>query len=291
MSGDAECVWPLGAQLGEGPVWSTREQAVWFVDIKGQRIHRYNERSGEQRSWPAPEEIGFVAPVADGSFIAGLKSGLHRFDPRTGDFTLIALVDLHRPGNRLNDAHVDTAGRLWFGSMDNAEVQPTGALYRFDAGGLKCCDEGYVITNGPAMCPAGRTLYHVDTLQRTIYAFDVNGNGGVKNRREFARIEVPGAYPDGPAVDAEGCVWIGLFGGWGLQRFSPRGELLETIRLPVANCTKAAFGGLDGRTLYVTTAWKGLSEAQRAQQPLAGGLFRLRVATPGLPQHEIPHEF
>ena len=282
-----ECIWPLGAQLGEGPVWSAREQALWFVDIKGRRVHRHDVRTGLQQSWDAPEEIGFVVPMVGGKFIAGLKSGLYRFDPDAGSFSVITLVDTHKPGNRLNDACVDYAGRLWFGSMDNGEVQPSGCLYRFDQTGLHCCDEGYVITNGPAICPAGRTLYHVDTLQRVIYAFDLDGLGVVRNRRLFARIEMPGAYPDGPVVDAEGCVWISLFGGWGLQRFSPRGELLETIRLPVANCTKAAFGGEDGRTLYVTTAWKGLSDEQRAQQPLAGGLFRLRVDTPGLPQHEV----
>ncbi|HEY5810245.1 MAG TPA: SMP-30/gluconolactonase/LRE family protein, partial [Povalibacter sp.] len=105
--------------------------------------------------------------------------------------------------------------------------------------------------------------------------------------REFAHIDKPGAYPDGPVVDAEGCVWVGLFGGWGVQRFSPRGEALEFIKLPVSNCTKVAFGGDDRRTLYVTTAWQGLSDEQRAQQPLAGGIFRLRVDTPGLPQHTV----
>lgn len=282
-----ECIWPVGAQLGEGPVWLARERALWFVDIKGRRVHRYDTSSGRQKSWNAPEEIGFVAPTAAGKFIAGMKSGLHRFDPDDGSYTPITLVDSDRTGNRLNDCCVDYAGRLWFGSMDNAETEPSGSLYRFDGDGLRRCDEGYVITNGPAVCPAGRTLYHIDTLGRLVYAFDLASDGSVANRRLFTRIETPGAYPDGPVVDAEGCVWISLFGGWGVQRFSPQGELLETIRLPVANCTKAAFGGDDLRTLYITTAWKGLSDEQRTQQPLAGGLFSVRVATPGLPQHLV----
>jgi len=283
----AECIWPLAAELAEGPIWSARDRAVWFVDIKGRHIHRFDEGSGERRTWNAPEEIGFVAPTTSGKFIAGMKSGLYRFDPDNGSFTLITLVDSHRPGNRLNDACVDQAGRLWFGSMDNSEREPTGSLYRFDREGLRRCDENYVITNGPAVCPAGRTLYHIDTLDRVIYAFDLDDRGTVTNRRVFVRIEMPGAYPDGPVVDVEGCLWVGLFGGWGLQRFSPQGELLQTVRLPVANVTKAAFGGEDNRTLYITTAWKGLSAEQRALQPLAGGLFRLRVETPGLPQNEI----
>ncbi|HEY4369725.1 MAG TPA: SMP-30/gluconolactonase/LRE family protein [Steroidobacteraceae bacterium] len=287
MKGTLECVWPLSAQLGEGPFWSAKERALWFVDIKGRRIHRFDAGSNERHSWQAPEEVGFIAPAADARYVAGLQSGLYRFDPPSGSFELISLVDSDRPRNRLNDACVDYAGRLWFGSMDNDEQHPSGALYRFDSSGLKRCDDGYVITNGPAICPAGRTLYHIDTLQRLIYAFDLGSDGSVTNRREFARIRVPDAYPDGPAVDAEGCVWVGLFGGWGVQRYSPHGELLGTVAMPVANCTKVAFGGEDLRSLYITTAWKGLSTQQRAQQPLAGALFRLRVNTPGLPQHEV----
>lgn len=282
-----ECIWPLSAKLAEGPVWSARDNALWFVDIKGCRVHRYDEPSGQQHSWNAPEHIGFVAPTASGKFIAGLKSGLYRFDPTDGSFTLITLVDSGLARNRLNDACVDFAGRLWFGSMDNGETDPSGSLYRFGKDGLRRCDEGYVITNGPAICPQGCTLYHIDTLKRVIYAFDMNEHGDIANRREFARIEKPGAYPDGPVVDAEGCVWVSLFGGWGVQRFSPQGEALEFIELPVSNCTKVAFGGTDGRTLYVTTAWQGLTDEQRAQQPLAGGIFRLRVSTPGLPQHAV----
>lgn len=282
-----ECVWDLGAQLGEGPIWMASEQAVWFVDIKGRQIHRYHEPSGAKRSWTSPQEVGFIVPIAGGQFIAGLQSGLHRFDPEKGTFTLIAAVDSDQPHNRLNDGFVDAAGRLWFGTMDNDEKDPTGALYRFDQRGLKSCDSGYVITNGPAVSPDGRTLYHVDTLKRLVYAFDLNQAGELSHRRVFAQVDTPGAFPDGPQVDTAGFIWIGLYGGWGVRRYSPQAELPETVKLPVANCTKAAFGGDDLRTLYITTAWKGLSAADRAKQPLAGGLFRLRVETPGLPQQAV----
>ncbi len=163
---------------------------------------------------------------------------------------------------------------------------PTGALYRFDSRGLNCCDDGYVITNGPATSPDGRTLYHVDTLQRVIYAFDLDDGGTLANRRVFAQIDSPGVYPDGPAVDA-----IRLRLGRSVRRlgraalFAAGRVARQRSQLPVANCTKAVFGGDDLRTMYVTTAWKGLSDEQRAQQPLAGGLFALRVDTSGLP-HE-----
>ena len=285
-----ECVCAVGAQLGEGPLWSAQDRAVWLVDIKGRQIHRFDTRSSALTSWAAPEEVGFVVKATQGRFIAGLKSGLYCFDPGSGKFTLVTRVDSDRPRNRLNDGYVDAAGRLWFGSMDNDESQPTGSLYRFDNHrGLRRCDQNYVITNGPTTSPDGRTLYHVDTLERIIYAFDLN-DGELGNRRVFARIEKPGAYPDGPAIDVDGCVWIGLFGGWGVQRFSPQGELLQTIEMPVANCTKVAFGGDDLRTMYITTAWKGLSTEQLAMQPLAGGLFATRVGTAGVALNEVRYD-
>lgn len=284
-----ECVCAVGAQLGEGPLWSAKDQAVWFVDIKGRRIHRFDTRGSALSAWQAPEEVGFIVKASGERLVAGLKSGLYAFAPDSGNFTLLARVDPDRPKNRLNDGHVDAAGRLWFGTMDNEESQPTGSLYRFDTHGLQRCDENYVITNGPTTSPDGRTLYHVDTLQRVIYAFDLN-DGEIGNRRVFARIEKPGAYPDGPTIDSAGCVWVGLFGGWGVQRYSPEGELLQTIDMPVANCTKVAFGGNDLRTMYITTAWKGLSKEQLATQPLAGGLFATRVDTAGVTPNEVRYD-
>lgn len=282
-----ECVLDVAAQLGEGPLWSARERALWFVDIKGRKIYRYEAGTRSTLSWRTPEEVGFIVAARHGQFICGLQSGLYKFEPVSGAFELIVRVDADRPHNRLNDAHVDATGRLWFGTMDNGETDPTGTLYRFDASRLERCDDGYVITNGPATSPDGRTLYHIDTLKREIYAFDLDKDGTPSGRRIFARVADADGYPDGPTVDTEGCVWVALFGGWGVNRYSPKGELLGKISLPVANCTKPAFGGDDLRTLYVTTAWQGLTDEQRAKQKLAGGLFAGRVATPGLPVHEV----
>lgn len=289
MTAEPECVLRADAELGEGPVWLAHDDAVWFVDIKGRRIHRYEPVTGAAWSWAAPDQPGFVAPVQGGGWVAGLKTGLHRFDPRSGRFDLMTAVEDPALDNRLNDGFVDAQGRLWFGSMHDGETNLTGALYRLDDRGLQRCDTGYCITNGPAMSPDGRTLYHTDTLQKTIYAFDVAGGGELSNKRVFVRIEEGGGYPDGPAVDAEGCLWTGLFAGWGVRRYSPKGELIRTVEFPVANITKIAFGGDDLKTVYATTAWKGLSAAERQAQPLAGGLFRFEVDAPGLPQHQMAH--
>jgi sugar lactone lactonase YvrE len=281
-----ECVWPLGAKLGEGPVWRAAENALWFVDIKGTRLHRFEPESGDKVSFDAPGQCGFLLPATGGGFVGGLKTGLHRFHPESG-FELLDAVVPRDAGTRLNDGHVDGQGRLWFGTMDDDEERPTGALYRLDAAGPVACDRGYVITNGPATSPDGRVLYHVDTLEKTIYAFDLAEDGGLSGKRLLIRVE-PG-HPDGVIVDSDGCLWVGLYGGWGLNRYSSSGKLLEFVRLPCANVTKAAFGDSDMRTLYITTAWKGLDDAARRAQPLAGGLFVVRGAASGLPQNEIRH--
>lgn len=284
---EPECVLASACELGEGPVW--RNERLWFVDIKGRRIHQFNPGTGIDAHWEAPSDPGFVAPTADGGWIAGLKTGLHSFDPANGAFTLIHAVEPPRLGNRLNDGHVDAQGRLWFGSMHDAEMEKSGALYRLDERGLHRMDSGYCITNGPATCMREDRLYHTDTLERLIHVFDLSPTGDIFGKRVFARIDSRRGYPDGPCVDAEGCLWTGLFGGWGVQRYAPDGRLLAFVPFPVANVTKITFGGPDLRTVYATTAWKGLSPQDRIEQPLAGGLFRFDVDVPGQPQHLIAH--
>jgi xylono-1,5-lactonase len=284
-----ECVWPVGAVLGEGPVWSAAEKAVWFVDIKSPAIHRFHPASGEKRSWPAPARVGFLLPTRDGGWIAGLKTGLHSFNPDTGNFSLLHVVEPHTPNNRLNDGFVDSEGFLWFGSMDDNEEDPSGALYQLGDEGCVRRDPGYVVSNGPAESPDGRLLYHTDTLAGVIYVFDRARSGALSSKRIFARLPSGTGYPDGPVVDTEGCLWTGVFGGWGLQRYSPTGELLSTLRLPCSAVTKAAFGDDDLKTLYITTAHVALDSEGRRQQPLAGGLFRARVDVPGIPQRVVSH--
>lgn len=280
---DAKQVCPVGAELGEGPVWVQRESALWFVDIKARRVHRWHPGTREHRSWAAPGQPGFLAPLRGGGFVVGLETGLHRFDPEASTFVHLADVEPHLPDNRLNDACVSPEGELWFGSMHDLEAKPTGALYCLDAHGrCACLDKGYVITNGPAFSPDGRVFYHTDTSHRTVYAFDRPDPHTLAGKRVFVEIEEGAGYPDGTTVDQEGCVWIALWDGWAVRRYSPQGKLLATVRLPCANVTKIAFGGPDLRTAYVTTAWNGMTPAQRVAQPQAGDLFGFEAPVPGL---------
>lgn len=280
------CLWEVQATLGEGVLWDAANQWVWFVDIKGRRIHRCDADGGNRRSWDAPGQVSFVVPASDGGVVCSLEDGLYRFIETTGEFVALAKVEADVTTNRFNDGFVDANGVLWFGSMDDGEAAPTGALYRFDGKTVRRMDDGYIITNGPAASPDGRTLYHTDTLDKVIYAFDLAPDGSLANKRTFVEI-TDGGHPDGMAVDAEGHLWVAVFRGARIERYDASGRKVGEVRFPCPNITKLAFAGDDLRTVYVTTARKGLSPEEIAAQPLAGGLFTFRADVPGLPQHVL----
>jgi sugar lactone lactonase YvrE len=279
-------LWEVGATLGEGVLWDAARQQVWFVDIKGRRLHCCAPDGSDRRSWDAPGQVSFVVRASDGGLVCSLEDGLYRFIEATGEFQPFVKVEADQPGNRFNDGFVDTEGRLWFGSMDDGESAKTGALYRFDGTNVVRMDDGYIITNGPAVSPDGRTLYHTDTLDKRVYAFDLAADGGLSNKRLFADI-TDGGHPDGMAVDAEGFVWIAVFRGWRIERRDPAGRKVGELRFPCSNITKLAFAGDDLRTVYATSARKGLSAQELAEQPLAGALFTFRAETAGLPHHVL----
>lgn len=285
MTTTPTALWDVQATLGEGALWDAARRLVWFVDIKGRRIHCCAADGNARRSWDAPGQVGFILPAAGGVMVCALEDGLYRFIETTGAFERFAAVEADATGNRFNDGYVDASGRLWFGSMDDGEKAASGALYRFDGERIERMDEGYIITNGPAASPDGSRLYHTDTLAKRIYVFDLDDAGGLSNKRLFTAFADGGGHPDGMAVDADGNVWVALFGGWRIDRFDPAGRKTGEVRFPCSNITKLAFGGDDLRTVFATTARKGLTPDALAAQPLAGALFTFRADTPGLPQH------
>ena len=277
------CVWPAEAILGESVLWHSAQQCVYWVDIKRPAVHAYDPVSGKRSTWPMPEPIGCIAPRRVGGFIAGLKSGLALLDLDTDGISPVANPEPDCPGNRFNDGKCDDRGRFWAGTMDDAVVSPSGWLYRLDPNGrCQAMDGPYVCTNGPAFAPGFRTLYHTDTIGRTIYAFDLSREGMLSHRRVFARFGPDDGYPDGMTTDRDGFVWVAHWGGWRVTRFAADGRIDSTIRLPVAQVTNCAFGGSDLGTLYITSAREGLDAAALARQPLAGGLFEIRTQTTGL---------
>lgn len=272
----------VGAELGEGPIWI--DGALWFVDIKGKAIYRQDPTSGALDKWDAPDFVGWIVPSANAGMLVGMQSGPHRFDPASGKYEPIAEVDPHLPDNRLNDAAVDPAGRVWFGTMDNLESDKTGKVYVLDRGEVReSAIQPITITNGPAVHPLGTHLYHVDTIGRRIIRHAISGDGHVEPGELFLEFTGDEGHPDGAICDAQGGVWIAFFGGAAVRRYAPDGTLTDVVRFPVSNVTKIAIGGKDGLTAYATTAKQGLTETELSNQPMAGDIFTFPVRVPAAP--------
>jgi len=283
---DIECVWPAEAVLGEGPLWSPGEKALYWVDIKAPALHRFRPEDGDKTSWVMPETIGWVIERANGEgLIAGFKErGFAFLTPGTMVPEVIGQPEPDYPDNRFNDAKADARGRIWAGTMDDEEREASGALYRLDPDQeWHRMDKGYVVTNGPAFSPDGTTLYHTDTFEGTIYAFDLSADGKLANKRIFVTIPEGDGYPDGMTCDAEGGLWVAHYNGWRLTRFRPDGQVDRIVEMPVSRVTSCTFGGPELDRLYITTARKGLDEQELEEQPLAGGLFVLEPGVKGLP--------
>jgi sugar lactone lactonase YvrE len=200
----------------------------------------------------------------------------------------IAAPEANIPGNRFNDGKCDSAGRFWAGTMDDAEKAARGTFYvvRPDRS-VTAADTGYQVTNGPAFSLDGRTMLTNDSARRVTYAFDVRDDGMPVNKRVWREHDEGGGYPDGMTVDDEDCVWIAFWGGARVARFDPQGNPLRSIAIPAKQVTSCAFGGPKMDRLYVTTAAIGLSEAEKSEKPLSGGVFAVLPGVTG----QLPNAF
>lgn len=297
--GAVELVLDAHASTGESPTWSEREQALYWIDIEGPALHRFDPQTGEDRRWEMPSQIGAFALCRSGKVLAALRTGLVEISTTSGDYRLLAPPPCNPRTHRFNDGKCDAAGRFWIGTMHKplegaepasgrngveADEEARNAHVYTRQGGLEAAGLRAVIANGLAWSPDHRTMYFTDTQAGTIHAFDFDLNSGRPSRpRVFKQFEPQAGKPDGAAVDREGHYWCALHGAGRVVRLDPDGTVEREIVLPVSQPTMCAFGGAALDTLYITSASSGLDAKAREREPHAGGLFRCKPGVQGQP--------
>lgn len=283
---DVRCVLPWAATVGESPVWSEKEQRLYWIDIQGKRIHRFDPETGANETFQLPEIVTSIALREAGGLLLTLEKRFASFDPTTRVLTPLAGVEADVPSNRFNDGKCDPAGRYWAGTMDALSWSaPAGNLYRFDGAGVCTRMQDQVIcSNGTGWSPDGKTMYHTESFRYAIFAFDFDVEAGsISRRRTFAIIDQSGGgFPDGMTVDRDGFVWSNVVGLGQIQRFDPDGKLERIVSLPVPRATDCTFGGPHLETLYVTSARETMTPEALGIAPLSGSLFAVECGVTGL---------
>jgi len=275
-----DVVLAAGARLGEGPVWDPRAAALRWVDIEPGRVHRYDPSSDEDTFFEAGEQVGTVAVRRDGGLVLATESGIWTCAEDGSDLTRLHEVATDPPGGRFNDGKADPWGRFWAGTMFEGKKR-AGAFYRLDPdGSLHTVLTDVSVSNGLGWSPDGRLMYYVDTPTGGVDVFDHDPETGeITGRRRL--IDVERGWPDGLTVDIEGNLWVALWDGWAVRRYTPDGRVTDTVELPAQRITSCAFGGADLSTLYLTSARTGLSDDDLSRQPHAGSLFALDAGVSG----------
>ncbi|MGI8840581.1 MAG: SMP-30/gluconolactonase/LRE family protein [Caulobacteraceae bacterium] len=288
-----ECVLRRASITGEGPVWCERETRLYWVDVQQPALHCFDAASGEDREWVMPAWIGSFA-LGGGSMaghaIVALRTGLHVFEFATGAITPLVPSPYDSRRFLLNEGKCDRAGRFWIGGMyhplppivEGPGVAEQVPLYRLDGRELTPVTSPLSLSNGLAWSPDDRVMYHSDTNQGTVFAWDFDAaSGAIENRRVFIKFDEKG--PDGAAVDRDGFYWVAMNGGGRLVRCDPVGRIEREIPMPVRYPTMCTFGGPDLNILYVTSATWALSDLEKPRDPLAGSLFALEAPVAGFP--------
>lgn len=286
-----DCILDAKAALGECPVWSQRDSCLFWIDIDGRAVHRFDPVSGENETRRLAARPGSLALTGDPDrLLVAVEHQLCDLSWSTGEAEVRATLETEGPGKRLNDGRCDAAGRFWVGSMDDppTDARHQGMLHRYDPDGTtEVFRTGIVVSNSLAFSPDSSVMYWADTLEERVLAFDYDVDTGyAANERVFLDFaDLPGR-PDGACVDESGCFWVACVYGWSLLRATPEGDVDRIIELPVEKPTMPAFGGSSLDTLYVTSISSGGSLPTAPGQRHAGGVFALDPGVRGLPE---PH--
>jgi len=272
-------------EVGETPIWAPDQQAMYWIDLEGSAVHRYEPLTGDRKDWSLDAAVTALARRASGGWILATKTGLAFWDQQGAATEFIVDPTADRQEIRFNDTVVDKQGRLIAGTANVQDFgAPDGVLHRLDPDlSLHQIDDGYAVSNGMGFSPDGRILYVTDMFHNQIVALDYDTEAGtIGNKRIFAEIPADTGLPDGLTVDAEGFVWSAHWAGARVTRYDPDGTVERQIPVPVTNATCLGFGGADMNELYITTAWFFMSEDERKAQPRAGDVFRIKTDVTGL---------
>ncbi|WP_329277408.1 SMP-30/gluconolactonase/LRE family protein [Streptomyces sp. NBC_01451] len=276
------------ATLGEGPTWDAARSRLIWIDILGSRVNTYDPSTGRRTVMATEQHVGAAKPRTAGGLVLNLRDGVALYEDDVdgeGAGPAAGFRWLHHdptPGRRANDAAVAPDGSLWAGTMRYDEAPGGGTLSRLTGdGSVTTVLDDVAVSNGTGWSPDGRLMYYIDSPTRRVDVFDVSADGrSVTNRRQLALIEEGAGFPDGLTVDADGCVWVALWDGGAVRRYTPSGTLDRTIALPTVRPTACAFGGPNLTDLYITTARVGLS----APHPMSGSLLVVPEAGKGVAQ-------
>ena len=273
-------------KLGECPLWRQAEELLYWVDIEGECFHRYSPETGKGDTVPVGQPIGCLAFRASGGLVLGLRDGLALWEQETSDIEIIDNPEAGRSNARFNDGKVGPGGRFWAGTLGEDDQS---SLYKLDVDrSIHKMETGIRISNGIGWSPDHKIMYYTDSPRRVIYAYDFDlDNGSISNRRDFVNVPVEDGVPDGLTVDREGFVWSAHWDGWRLTRYDPNGKIERIVYLPVQRPTSCTFGGRDLDHLFITSAWTGLSESERQEQPLAGDLFLVQTDVKGQKENDF----
>jgi sugar lactone lactonase YvrE len=275
------------ASVGEGPVWDSRSNTLVWVDIMNNAVHVFDPASGQDRSVDVGQPVGAAVLREAGGLVLALRDGFALIDADLDVKNLrwVARVEADVPTNRMNDGKCDAAGRFWAGTMAFDTTPGVAALYRLDPDfQVTRVVPEVTLSNGLDWSLDNRHMYYVDSTTQRVDIFDFDLDPGqLADRRPLISIAPEVGLPDGLTIDAEGCLWLALFGGGAIHRYTPDGQLDRILRVPASRVTCCAFGGPDYTELYITSATSGMSESDLAAEPLAGSVFRCRPGVRGRP--------
>ena len=283
----AKSILPAQASLGEGALWNPETARLYWVDIEGRALHIFDPATGHDQCIPTHKRIGTVVPMPGGNVLVALQTGIYRLDTGTGILTRLAdpVTDEHL---RFNDGKCDPAGRFWVGTFDLQQRPHAGTLYRFDPDGRTHVMLRHITnSNGIAWSLDYTTMYYIDTPTMAVQAFDYdNATGAIANPRVIVRFPAGRSGPDGMTIDADGKLWVAIWGGGTVHCYDPAtGAQLAAVQVPAPFTSSCAFGGPGLKTLFITTARGGLTPQQLEEFPLSGNVFAVEPGVCGLPAY------